>query len=265
MTETNLQVEQASLALLDFAEKEGRSVRCETFAGPVFHAATREDHIRPAASLMKIPLVFAVEQASSRGEFALATPVSVADLPATAYPNILAAFDRGRTLSLQELCRLALITSDNGAASYLWDLVGTAAVNEALEQLGCKDSCAACSFLDEELGDRGRVNLTTASDMIEMFRSVERLGDGSVLKEALANNLRNQRMPLFLEDEVKVAHKTGSLDGVINDAGIVYTGSVSVAFAFLTDGQEDPEMTAYEIGRCVKNVIDALGLDALTR
>jgi beta-lactamase class A len=67
---------------------------------------------------------------------------------------------------------------------------------------------------------------------------------------ALKNNLRNQRIPALLPDEVAVFHKTGSLNGVVNDAGILQDDRVCFALAFLTDEQSDPLKTTNDIAAC---------------
>ena len=72
---------------------------------------------------------------------------------ATRYVSIIAAFDAGRELSLREVCRLALITSDNPLVVHLQSLVDFAAVNRLLAEIGCGAPCRmAAGFTDPSSG-----------------------------------------------------------------------------------------------------------------
>ncbi len=55
---------------------------------------------------------------------------------------------------------------------------------------------------------------------------------------------------MCLPDEVVVAHKTGSLRGVVNDVGVIHAEAGPLTVCFLTDGQPDPAATSADIGRC---------------
>jgi len=45
-------------------------------------------------------------------------------------------------------------------------------------------------------------------------------------------------------------HKTGSLNGVINDVGILQDDRVCFALSFLTDAQSEPLKTTNDIAAC---------------
>ena len=77
--------------------------------------------------------------------------------------------------------------------------------------------------------------------------------------EALANSLRNTRIPLRLPDDARALHKTGTLAGVVNDAGVVFGQETDLALAFLCDNQEDGAATSIEIGDCVAQIRGAVG------
>jgi hypothetical protein len=76
----------------------------------------------------------------------------------------------------------------------------------------------------------------------------------------MESSLQTTRIPLRLPDDgtVRVAHKTGSLAGVVNDAGIVEGCGVAMAVAVLCDGQRDAAVTGTEIGDCVESCWEAI-------
>src|SRR3977135_3307657 len=54
----------------------------------------------------------------------------------------------------------------------------------------------------------------------------------------------NDRLPRLLPYDVQVAHKTGNLPGTVNDVGIVYGPSSTVAVAVLISDTTDETMAA---------------------
>jgi beta-lactamase class A len=111
-------------------------------------------------------------------------------------------------------------------------------------------------FSDDVLSPRGRANVTTARDALLLVRA---LADDPVAGPAMRNSLHGLRIPLRLAEDVPVAHKTGTLLGVANDAGVIYGDSTDLAVAFLCDGQPDTAWASIEIGDCVGAIWSALG------
>ena len=175
-------------------------------------------------------------------------------LGTTLYSSVLEVLEPGHELTVGELCGLCLAVSDNPASEYLLGLVGRDAVNARASELGASDTRMEAGFSDPELGEAGRANVTTANDALELVLHAVR--DDAV---ALSNSLRNTRIPLRLPDDTRVAHKTGTLDGVVNDVGVVYGEGTDLALAFLCEGQADPAATSIEIGDCVARLREAVG------
>src|SRR6202007_922035 len=102
-------------------------------------------------------------------------------------------------------------------------------------------------FSEQELGPKNRMNVLTADAVVSLFSVLKSQPLYADLVVALKNNLRNNRIPAMLPEHVAVIHKTGSLDGVANDAGIVEDDKVSFTVAYLTDKQRDPIQTSKDI------------------
>lgn len=235
----------------------GRSLAVVTetpFAGEYFHAA---DIARPAASVMKIAIAMALVKKAAAGEVDLHQTVAVQDLPPTRYVSILAGLDPAHRLSLDEVMRLALITSDNPLTVELQRHVLYAEVNALFGELDLTATMAA-GFSEDELGPRNRVNRMTASDSVALLREVCTNPLYVGIRKGLENNLRNNRIPALLPDSAVVAHKTGSLNGVVNDIGLVTDSRIRFYIAALSDDQADPERTAADIARCALAIYEAL-------
>jgi beta-lactamase class A len=237
----------------------GRSVAFQGHkpASPII--SIRGGEPRPAASVIKIALAMAVFQLGARGEVNLDARVSVARFPSTRYVSILAAFDPDRELSIREVCRLALITSDNPLAVYLQSLADFDSVNRLLQEAGCVPQCRmGAGFSEEELGPRNRANILTADATVLLFSLLRTEPMFADLFLALKNNIRNNRIPALLPEHVTVIHKTGSLDGVANDAGIVQDDNVDFTVVFLTDKQADTIRTSNDIANCSLELFNLL-------
>ena len=229
--------------------------------GPHYKRVTIHENgetLRPVASVIKVALVMALYDQAHAGLLDLKEQVPVSVLGATRYCSIMKAFDRGRTLSLKELAAIALITSDNPVAVLLEERVGRDAVGNVLVRAGITggDATMQAGFREDELGARNRANVMRALDVLKLFQLLHaKRRYGSVIL-ALENNLRNARIPALLPDEVVIAHKTGSLDGVVNDAGIVRLGLETFAVVFLSDGQAEPMVTSNDIAACSKELFE---------
>lgn len=213
----------------------------------------------PAASLVKLFVVEAllVQMGAERVD---QDAVAVATLGATIYPSVLAAKSQDDHLSWRELCALTLITSDNRTASFALEKVGLDAVNARVASLGLSHTSVQCSFEDEYLGAAARANISTARDMGTALMHVwSRRAEFpyTLISHWLLNNLRNDRLPARLPEDLGVMHKTGSLEGVVNDVGIV-SAERPYALAVLMDEQEDRATAAIEISKLSESVYDTI-------
>lgn len=185
--------------------------------------------------------------------------VPVADLGETRYCSILRTFDTDRKLSIREIAGLSLITSDNPAIQYILSHVSFDDVSGVLRDSGCSaHATMAAGFSEPELGVRNRANLLTADDTVRLFARLQSKPAYAPVVTFLENNLRNARIPALLPEDVIIAHKTGSLDGVVNDAGIVTRGTTSFIVAFMCDAQSDPIATQNEIAQCALKLFEAM-------
>ncbi|HVX29358.1 MAG TPA: serine hydrolase [Nitrolancea sp.] len=94
--------------------------------------------------------------------------------------------------------------------------------------------------LKPESSADGAYDLTTAADMASLFKQ---LLAGTVLSEStsaemlalLAEQQINDRLPADLPSGTKVAHKTGDLDGLLHDAGVIYAPAGPIVVVVMTD------------------------------
>ena len=238
------------------AGDEGRSigVACLREGGGI--EGVRADVRRPGASTLKVALVATVLHEADAGRIDLNRTVAAGDLPPSKWPAIVDALDARTTLRVIDLCALAIASSDNAAADFLMSLAGPAAIAAWLRRAGCgAKSGLVAGYSDAAIESMGRDNTLTIADSVMLLRAVFADPVYDPLLRFMLNNVRNQRIPRLLDDAVWVAHKTGSLAGVVDDIGIVFAGNDAFILSVLCDHQTDTLATEHEIARVCAELV----------
>jgi beta-lactamase class A len=94
----------------------------------------------------------------------------------------------------------------------------------------------------------GAYDLTTAGDMAHLF---EQLLSGTVISQSdsadmltlLSQQQINDRLPADLPPGTKVSHKTGDLDALMHDVGVIYAPRGPIVVVVMTDEITDHDAT----------------------
>ena len=207
--------------------------------------STNPDVAHPAASLLKVPIVAGLLIAGSRHEIPLDQRVRPDQLGTTRYPTVRAGFSTS-TITLRELAALAIVTSDNAAATHIFRILGTERYEQFLRSAGCDHTGTPDGFNDDQLGALARV-LTTARDQTRILNSAWTRDCLAPLRVWMANNLRNARLSARTEPPDVFAHKTGTLAAAAHDAGILTTPTFRASVVALTSDEPDTVATSAEM------------------
>lgn len=199
----------------------------------------------PAASVIKLPVLVEALHQEQEGKLSLQECIPVRREDKVGGFGILKEIDSLEALSLLDLLTLMTIISDNTAANLCIERVGMAAVNDTAASLGMKGTLLQRKMMDMAARERGLDNFTTPGDVALLL---ETLVAGQALTPekcdlALSIMKRQQvkdRLPLLLPAEVEVAHKTGELNGVRHDVGVLFVGPRKVVVAALTSDFATP-------------------------
>ena len=168
------------------------------------------------------------------------------------------------------MCGLERTTVTMTCRELLYDLVGLGAAPDGPETR----RLAADRLRRREIDPNSRVynddraNMTTPREMGSLLDQIVRptLNGGGpglpvdVCRQILAVMRRQQvrdRLPLFLPAAVEVAHKTGSLSRVSNDAGILYAPRGQCVIAIFTKDLADDFKGRLAIGQAGRAVFEA--------
>jgi beta-lactamase class A len=173
------------------------------------------DRAFPAASLYKLLVMYTVFRQIESGSLSLADTLTIEDRDAVE-DEPKAGLRRGELVTVAEALEAMITHSSNYAAYALVRLTGGwAATARAAGELGLSGTSRT-----------GGHFVTTPADLLAFLTS---LAEGRLVSPAaseamlavLRRQTNNDRLPALLPEAAVVAHKTGELPGVRNDAGIV--------------------------------------------
>lgn len=201
----------------------------------------RPDNVFPAASLAKLPIALELMRRADMGQFDLNERLDTSREPRVGGGGVLDYLDPTTSLTLNDLCFLMIGVSDNTAANFLLDLVGMGEVNETLNRLNLPHTRLARRFMDLAARAAHRENVTTAADMTSLLSLLwgSALPGASRLRDILAAQQLDEDLKALLPETSRLAHKTGSLDGIFHDAGILTGPAGACVYCVLTADQDD--------------------------
>lgn len=211
-----------------------------------------------AASTMKTPILIELFRQARAGQFSLTDSMviknsfrsivdgseyrldSADDSELELYKNI------GRKKTISSLAYEMIIRSSNLATNLLIELVKPVNVMATMKALGAKDTKVLRGVEDNKAFQKGLNNTTTAYDLALLLEKManRKLVD-SAASEQMIDVLLDQRfneiIPALLPEDVKVAHKTGSITGVQHDSGIVFLPDGSKYILVMLSRFEPPD------------------------
>lgn len=162
--------------------------------------------------------------------------------------GVLGEFSDGLKIDLRTAKNLMIVVSDNTATNLVLDKVTSDAVNARMETLGFKDIRSMRKINgggDARIADEGvnRLFGIGASSPIEMVKLLEMLEFGKIIsKEASKDMIDTLKRQQYKDgigrnalDTIQVASKSGTLDRLRSDVGIVYTRRGRIAMAITVD------------------------------
>lgn len=159
-------------------------------------------------------------------------------------------------LTVEQAIRLMITVSDNSSALSLAEKLGWANINNFIKAEGIEGFNLMIKDYPQTTAKATGVIL----EKIYRKTAVSAEASGEMLELLLAQQL-NDRIPAYLPVGTKVAHKTGELDNLRHDAGIVFGKKSDYIFVFLTQ-TPIPEDAYANIAELSKKLYTALESNA---
>ena len=216
------------------------------------------DESFPMASVLKIPVLVEAARQMDAGKFTLDDRWELTVAEKNLGSGVLTFFDDGLLPTVRDLLTLMIIISDNTATDMLINRLGKESVTQSMRALGLNNIHLPLTIrqifesilpsadptqdaYEMALAEKGFTpapnatgyskgpenNVSTPRDMTKLLqliytgRAAGREATDEMLRILLKQTL-NDRLPRFLPPGTRVAHKTGTLSGFRNDAGIIY-------------------------------------------
>ena len=170
--------------------------------------------------------------------------------------------------SVGQLIQAMIQWSDNYATNALIDYFGMESINQYLWEQGYTDTVLQRRMLDTGARVLGLDNYTSTRDAIEFLKRLydyQSIFPYNEMLEIMLEQGINTKIPLFLPANTSVANKTGELDDVENDIGIVFAEDGVFAIVVLSRGVSNTESMRHGIGQLALEALEyVLTLGQLT-
>lgn len=220
-----------------------------------------------AASLIKVPIMTTVFAEVYVGNLALETKIKLRREDLVGGAGVLQHMTPGTELTIQDLVTLMIIQSDNAATNIMIDTVG----KKNIRKLMRKTEMTGSQFHNKLMvvpAELEGFNEVTAADMGKHLRY---LATGKVISydsclkmiAILKQQQHRDRIPHHLPDpdgdvigmlpKWELANKTGTVNNITHDTGILYVGQQAVSVCLLSKDVEEKTaaQTMARIGRMV--------------
>ena len=212
---------------------------------------SNKDEIFPSASVIKLLVMAEVIKKVSTGQITLDKSVVVSNRLITRGDGILKYLEANHSFTIEELLTLMIIVSDNTAANILIDIAKMEDVNKLCVNLGLKNTVLNRKMMDFKAVANGKENITCAGDICNFL---ELLYDGKIINEAcskfIVDTMKKQqvhgKIDMFLPPSIILAHKTGTLEKLEHDVGILYGSKCDYVVCILTkNGRSNEECNTF--------------------
>jgi beta-lactamase class A len=242
-------------------------------------------HHRGKVSVIKLPIMLEAMHQVKEGRVSFNDMLPLRKEDQVSGSGVLLLFHTPAEINFETAIVLMITQSDNTAANLVLAHVGRENVNRRLQTMGLQSTVSIRPISRPKEGDQSPelkpfgIGRTTAREMAAVLESIERcdLADQKLcarMVDILQHQFWRNCIPHYLEDadttEVAshVANKTGSLDHVRNDVGIVYTKNGPIVISAFTYENVDTSWTPENegellIARMAKTIVDGWAPDGL--
>ena len=211
--------------------------------------ALRADEQVRTASTIKLPIMTEVFHQVAVGKLSWTDEIVLTKQNKQGGSGILFEFSDNTKIDLRTALNLMIVVSDNSATNLVIDKVGADNVNAFVESLGLHQTRSlrkiggggeAKVLTDTPLYKTFGLGVSSPRDMVKLLEMLEK---GEVVsKDASAEMINILKRQQFkngigrnLPDTIQSVSKSGALDRLRSDVGIIYTRRGRIAMAITTD------------------------------
>ncbi len=246
--------------------------------------ALRADEPVRTASTIKLAIMVECFAEAAEGKLNLSEPLTLTQGEKVSGSGILEDLSDGDRLPIRDMIDLMIVLSDNTATNLILNRIGGNAVNARMAQLGLQQT----RVMRKILGDRNDLKPVPSgitdegakpenkkwgigrSSPHEMVIILEKLYRGELVSKDASQEmiaiLKKQRdqdgMGRDMKD-VDIAHKSGALDALRSDVGIIYSKHGAIAMAITVDNMPEQNWTPDNPGDLLISSLSEILVDGL--
>ena len=223
-----------------------------------------EEPVR-TASTIKLAILVECFAEAAEGKLKLTEPLAITADEKVSGSGVLQEFSDGLTLPIRDVMDVMIVLSDNTGTNLILNRIGGDAVNARMAQFGLIQT----RVMRKILGDGNKLKATPSgvtaegskaenkrwgigrSSPKEMVWLLEKLYRGELVSKPASDQmleiLKRQRDREGLGRDMKdveIASKSGALDHLRSDVGIIYSKNGPIAMAITIDGLPEVNWTA---------------------
>jgi beta-lactamase class A len=214
----------------------------------------------PSASIIKVPILVYLMEAVEKGEVDLDEIHELQEEDKVGGSGQLQHLPSGSRFTLRYLAGEMIRISDNTATNILIRRLAIENIQKWLKKNGFYTTQLNRVMMDFGAIEAGRQNYTSAKEINRLFLmllnddilSPEYRDEAMHLLKSCADDTAIRR---YLPPEMELAHKTGTLDYIRGDAGIIFTENPLVMAVFV-EGFETLEEAEVTIGQLAKMALE---------
>jgi beta-lactamase class A len=236
------------------------------------------------ASTIKLAIMAECFAEAAEGKLELNEPLKVTAEEKVSGSGILQDLSNGDQLPIRDMIDLMIVLSDNTATNLILNRIGGNAVNARMAQLGLTQT----RVMRKILGDRNNLKPVPSgiteegakpenkkwgigrSSPFEMATLLEKIYRGQLISKPASEEmlaiLKRQRDHNGLGRDMKdvtVANKTGALDRLRSDAGIIYASGGPIVMAITVDDMPESDWTPDNPGELLISQLSEIIVDGL--
>jgi beta-lactamase class A len=242
----------------------------------------RENERVRTASTIKLAIMVTVFDAVEHGHAKWTDKLTLHDSDKVGGTGVLFEFSDGMQFPIRDLVHLMIVLSDNTATNLLLDRFTADAVNAEIDSLGLPNTRCLRKILiggkgpsgvsqagRREENQRFGLGVSTPHEMVSLMEKMD--------QDELVNPASSREMIAILKRQqdkngigrrtadLPVADKTGSLDHLRSDVGVVYTPWGRIAIAITVEDIPDVNYSPDNAGSILISQLTGLLLDGLAK
>lgn len=189
-------------------------------------ASFQGDVSMKSASMIKMLIAYSFLEKVEDGMYDLDATYALKASDFVGGTGVLSGYGAGTEVSYREIVRLMICESDNTATNILIDALGMDQINATAAKLDLANTQLNRRMMDYDAISSGIENYTSANDQAKLFRMVyDKTFVNTEASELMLQALEQQEdwggVRSGLPEGTMFAHKTGTLETVRHDGGII--------------------------------------------